>query len=454
MIPNSFQQLLQVASVTDNLISGQTMTFVSLTVGSRTFESKVKAVKSRQQFIEFEEDFTCAISDEALTIRTPSEDGSPTSTAIPILVKLHRKGLIDSEVIASGKILLPMESTAIDNISVGLFQVDEERAEIAIAKLSVVINLGERDKGGLIGAIVEEMEHMMLEYSRGRVGSSTDLSDSLQRFFTAVTPLRRLIEQVSDLVTWKRSYVSSWLFLLTIFLFPPLGLFVSVLVNFCVSFQVPLPLLRFIPANTLDPPKEGPETPQQSVELNVLFLARLMNRMVRWSYALARLPSALYVLLILTAIYTIPLHCLILCVMAYHTFLVQALLTVLGNRFSFFPKSVLYERLNSTEGEVIVTENQRWWFGKWSDKLIGEEAHPWTDSAGRPIVSKDSVHNPPGTEWSSKWLVADTADQEQGWMYGRDFKTKLMNPTREIADFVRSRRWVRTYKPRNQQVSN
>jgi hypothetical protein len=50
--------------------------------------------------------------------------------------------------------------------------------------------------------------------------------------------------------------------------------------------------------------------------------------------------------------------------------------------------------------------------------------------------------------------VADTADQEQGWMYGRDFKTELMNPTREIADFVRSRRWVRTYKPRNQQVSN
>ena len=139
------------------------MTFVSITVVSKSFESKVKAVKAKQQFIEFEEDFTCTISDEALTIRTPPEDGSPTSTAIPIIVKLHRKGLMDSEVIASGRILLPMESTAIDNISVGLFQVDEEKAEIAIAKLSVEIKLGERDNGGMIGAIVHEMEQMMVD---------------------------------------------------------------------------------------------------------------------------------------------------------------------------------------------------------------------------------------------------------------------------------------------------
>jgi hypothetical protein len=427
------------------------MTFVSLTVGSVSFETKLKAVKSKQQIIEFGEDFDCVISDECLTIRTPPEDGSPTSTALPVIVKLHRKGLIDSDVIASGKILLPLESTAIDNISVGLFQVDDERAEIAIAKLSVEIKLAKTNDGGLIGAVVQELEHLMLEYSRGRVGSGTNVNESLQRFFTTVTPLRRFVEQCFDLLTWRRSYVSSWLFLLTVTLFPPIGIFAAFLVVFCVAFQIPLPLLRFIPSSTFERPKGGPETPEQSVEKNVLFLAHMLERSVKLSKLMAGWSSSLHFVVIFLSLYLVPLHFLIVAVMAYHTFLAEALLRVLSSRFRFIPQPAMLHHSEAQEGELIVIENQRWWFGKWSDRLIGDEGHPWTDLEGNLITAKESIHPPDGTEWSSKWLVADSTDQEHGWAYGRDFDS-LTDSDRELADFVRSRRWVRRYKPRNRKA--
>ena len=439
----------QVASVTDNLITGQTMTFVSLSVGAKVFESKVKPVKSRQQFIDFEEAFSCEISDDWLTIRTPTEDGSPTSTALPVIVKLHRKGLIDSEVIAAGRIFLPLESTEIDNISVGLFQVDEDQAEIAIAKLSVAMRLGDRERGGFLGAVIHELEQIMIEHSRGRVGSETTVSESLQRFLTAVTPLRRLVELSVDLVTWHRSYVSSWLFLLTITLMPPFGLAISCLVIFCLSFQVPLPLLGFVPSNTIPRKPGGVETPEESVELNVLFLSHTMARLTYLSNLLAGIGNSFYVVFVIGIIYIAPLHWILVGIMAYNTFATQALWRVLAARFGFIPTPRYYEPVADGEGEVVVLENQRWWFGKWSDKLIGEEAFPWADENGNTIATKDALHPPSGTDWSSNWFTSGTQDPEQAWLYGRDFKNGLHNPSREIADFVRVRKWVRAYRMKN-----
>jgi hypothetical protein len=435
--------------VTDNLISGQTMTFVSLTIGAKTFESKVKPVKPRQQSIEFEEEFACEISDDWLTIRTPPEDGSPTSTALPVIIKLHRKGLIDSEVIATGRILLPLESTEIDNISVGLFQVDEDQAEIAIAKLSVRIKLGEKDKGGFIGAVVHELEHMMIEYSRGRVGSQDNVSESLQKFLTAVTPLRRFIELSVDLLTWHRSYVSSWLFLLTITLIPPFGLLIAYLVIFCLSFQLPLPLLGFIPSSSISRPKGGPETPELSVELNVLFLSHSMSRMVYLSNSLSVMGNSMYVLLILGILYIFPLNWILIVIMAYNTFMTQAILRVISAKLGYALTSRPYDAVASEDGEMIVIENQRWWFGKWSDKLIGDEANPWADAEGRPVGHKDNLQPPAGMDWSSKWFNRNTSDPEDAWVYGRDFKSGPHNNSREIADFVRTRTWIRSYRPKS-----
>ena len=432
--------------MTDNLISGQTMTFVSLQVGDSTFETKPKPVKHKQQAIEFSEDFTCPVAEDWLTIRTPPEDGSPTSSAIPVTVKLHRKGLIDSEVIATGKIQLPVESTEIDNISVGLFQVDEEKHEIAIAKLSVVISLAKADDGGPLGAIIAEIESMMLEYARGRLDNSNPtVADTLQRFLTAVTPFRRLCESTLDVLSWRKSYVQSWLFLLTITLFPPIGLIAACLVMFSSAFHVPLPLVMYIPSNKLVSVET--ESPEKSVELNVLFLFHLMTRLAYLSRRIASIKSSVVVACVLVTVYYLPLEWLLACVMAYNTFLAKGVLRYVSNRFGW---SIVHHRVvdapTQAEGETCVHENQRWWFGKWSDMLIGEEAGAWEDTTRMVVNSKDTLLPPIGAEWTSKWQVREVPDCDQGWLYGRDFASGLNNTKRELADFVRSRQWVRTYR--------
>jgi hypothetical protein len=433
--------------VTDNLISGQTMTFITIHTGLHIFESKVKPVKHKQHTVEFEEDFTCVLADECLTIRTPPEDGSPTSSAIPVTVKLNRKGLIDSEVIATGKIMLPVENTAIDNISVGLFQVDEEKSEIAIAKLSVVISVAKRKSGGVLGAILKEIETMMLEYSRGRLSASDPtVADTLQRFLTSVTPLRRLAESIVDLLTWRKSYVRSWLLLLTILMLPGVGLVLGFGVIYCAAFHIPLPLLDYIPSAHFEIEDTIPESPEQSVELNILFLFHIMTRLSLFAQFLARIKNSVYIVAIFAILTVIRLEWFIVAIMLYNTFAVTGVLRYYASHSrSDAPRRFSSEKKDPGESQLIITENQRWWFGRWSDMLIGQEAHPWEDQDKNPLKNRDSVTPPIGMQWTSKWQIVDLPDCDEGWRYGRDFSQVSVNKRREIADFVRSRRWRRSF---------
>lgn len=433
--------------MTDNLISGQTMTFITIHTGSHIFESKIKPVKHKQHTIEFEEDFICVLAEESLTIRTPPEDGSPTSSAIPVTVKLNRKGLIDSEVIATGKIMLPVETTAIDNISVGLFQVDEEKSEIAIAKLSVVISVVKKKSGGVLGAILKEIETMMLEYSRGRLSSSDPtVADTLQRFLTSVTPLRRLFESIVDLLTWRKSYVKSWLLLLTLLILPGFGVVLSFGVIYCAAFHTPLPFLNYIPSSHFEIEDQVPESPEQSVELNILFLFHIMTRLSHFAQSLVRIRNSVYIISTFGFLTFIRLEWLIVVIMFYNTFAMRGFLSFLSpdSRVSA-TRPLPNEDKNTGESQLVITENQRWWFGKWSDMLIGQEAHPWEDQDKNSIKNRDSVTPPIGMQWTSKWQIVDIPDCDDGWRYGRDFSQEALNKRRELADFVRSRRWRRAF---------
>lgn len=407
-------------------------------MGGNVYESAPKPVKSKQQSLELGADFDCPIADEWLTIRTPPEDGSP-STAIPVIVRLNRKGLIDSEPIAWGKILLPLESTAMDNISVGLSP-DDASAEIAIVKLSVQISLARNDRSTL-AAIVEDIETLMIQYARGRM-TGTVISESLQQYLSSVTPLRRLIDAITDLVTWKSSYSHSWLFLLSVLTLPPYGLFVTLLVLTCNAVERPLPIVRFIPSQFPHAKQTTEESLEHCVELNLLFLSHWLDRISRLSRMIVSTRTEMLMAASLL-VYLLPAHLLILTVMAYNTFALQGVIAYLLRKHRMRSQKPLPD-----SGQVAIFENQRWWLGKWSDKLIGNESHPWTDGEGN-AVNKESFVPLSGCEWSAKWSIDNPEGDPEGWSYGREFATGTLNVKRELADFVRTRRWVRNYRQTN-----
>jgi hypothetical protein len=118
--------------------------------------------------------------------------------------------------------------------------------------------------------------------------------------------------------------------------------------------------------------------------------------------------------------------------------------------------SQLYSRLQVTatpESEgghyFEVFENQRWWFGHWSYlnlSVKGPEIYPWSDKTGRISISKSHIELP-GMDfhWESLWHV-----DKRGWTYATNFSQDVnsYHETQTLTDFVRRRRWVRTYSRR------
>jgi hypothetical protein len=172
-----------VASAAGNII-GETLTFVTNQVDSAIHESPPQAVKSKQQFIEFHVDFNCPLAQEALTTRASPIEGERVGggAGITVSLTLNPKGVIDFEPIASGRLLLPVEATSMENISIGFFPIGDERTEIAIAKISVELTLFPRDDG-IVAQIIKEVELLMVNFVRDKKDSADGIVvECLQRF--------------------------------------------------------------------------------------------------------------------------------------------------------------------------------------------------------------------------------------------------------------------------------
>lgn len=411
---------------------------MTIQVGGCVYETSPQAVKPKQQSINFDEDFSCPITEEWYTVRTPDTNGGgqPSTAAIPVVVTLNRKGVIDSEPIASGQILLPVEASAMENLSVGLFPVEDERTEIAIAKVSVELSVIQNDEG-LIAQILNEIERVIKIYVNDKA-VGLNVTDSLQRFASSVTPVRRAIETTFDLFTWKTSYTRSWLFLVTSMLFYPIGLIIAALTLLASSFETPITGLNFI-AHRIHPTIESAD---ESVEKNVMFLLHIMDRISNLSDYVSAL-NLIRIAFHLVALWAIPLNWVILIVMTLNTFAVQGIVQFVVRKKSRMTSQDTVEARNC----VVIVENQRWWLGKWSNRLIGSEGYPWTDITGLPR-SKETVQLPPGYRWDGTWKVdLSRRGDAEGWVYGRDFKQDLFHSKRELGQFVRSRRWLRSLTP-------
>ena len=436
---------MQVASVAGNLITGETITFVSLHVAGNIYETAQMPVRNKQQTIEYNTDFSIPIDEECLTIRTPPEDGSSTTSAqICVIVRLNRKGVIDSEVIASGKLMVPLGSSPTESVSVGLFEADESTTEIAIAKLAIEVSI-DTDGKGVIANIISEMEELMIRHARG-TASGTVVRDSLELFLTSVTPVRRMVDKFTDLLTWKTSYVQSWLFLLTVMTMYPVGLLAAVTVVICNAVGIPLPFLTYLSRVVMIPPQDIPTdaaTAELLIEQNVLFLARWVDHASRFADTVSRRTKSEWIVLGLCILHFLSARWIILCVMMAHSFPIQAVFVYASRRY-FAPPVRSSNR--SSDGEVVVHENQRWWLGTWSEKLIGSEAFPWTTDGGAPSKPREIVQPPQGSEWASGWSFDTSVPDPDGWVYGRDFRQPPTNLKRDIGDFVRTRKWVRNFR--------
>jgi hypothetical protein len=437
---------MQVASVAGNLITGETSTFVSIHVCGQVYETQAKSVKLKQQAIEFNSDIMIPVSDDHLTIRTPQEDVSGSSTPlVPIIMKLHRKGLIDSEVIASGKVMVPLKSSAVDMLSVGLFSPENTEFEIAIARLAVQVTVAE-DEAGIIAGIVSEIEELMVRYAKGAWKDGLVVSECLQRFVTSVTPLRKLFMDFRDLFTWK-NYVRSWLFLVSVLFMYPLGFIVSCTMVVCLSLDIPIPFLQYlsrfvrIDHEYSKAPIDTPETEaDNAIETNLVFLARLMDYWVSLARFLSTVRSE-WLLVGFFFLWLLPLNWLMVVAMFSSSFLGEG--SIIYARRRITPPSKRKSDNQDTES-VTLNENQRWWTGRWSsEQFIGDEATAWETSSGSRIGGKDAVNAPEGYEWSGTWQVGTFKTDQDGWLYNTDFYGEAFHPMRTGTDFVRRRKWTR-----------
>lgn len=422
------------------------------------YETNQQSVKLKQQSIEFRTDFHLPVVSDYLVHKTlPTADSRPSSpsletkTFLPISIRLNRKGLIDSEVIAVGKLLVPLQSgpgeNGIKNHSIGLFT-SEDNLEIAIARLSVQANV---DSISTVGRIIAEMESLMIQYAKNSEGfDDVVITDSLQRFLIAVTPVRRFSILLGSALHWEPSYVKSWLFLLTISVHP-LGLPLYLTVLLFISTRTPIPFFQYLPLKAREDDFPA-ESVSATIEANLIFLSDVMNSLASLSDFILRLKGEYIVgLIVLFLLIPNSEYWFILAYMAFQTFWCQGIVLFISKR-KFLVAGDADSPSEFDDGEYSVFENQRWWLGKWSDRLINNEAHSWAstpknstaqytpkDSFTLPI-SDDDKHQ---WKWDGPWQLDGSED---GWTYATDFRQPKFHTKQEITDFVRRRRWHRKFK--------
>ena len=444
----------------NNLLSQENVAFISLHCGGDVFETISRTVSMKQQSIVFGTEIIIPVIDEHIITKVGlNNDSRPnprdSQCFLPVSIRLNRKGLIDSDVIAVGKLMIPQSAdSAVSpsssggavSYSVPLIN-SEDNLEIAVAHITVKSN---RSHSSNVGRILSEMQFLLTQFTKSK--ENIALTDSIERFLGTVTPVRRFTTLLVSALTWEPSWVRSWLFMLTISIHP-IGLYVYLLVIALVATNSPFPFLSYLKINLYDN-RGTVDVKEDIIAENLAFLTDIVNRLSQLAMVLNRERFKAEILLgVAFMVYLFPISWCIIACMTYQTLIVQAVLSLFikGKR-----KPIIENKSTplSDTGEYFVYENQRWWLGKWSDRLINSETQPWTTAVGPSLnapefTPKESFILPSSDDpayqwkWNGPWSI-DTPEGD-GWQYAQDFRQTKMHSKRELTDFIRQRRWTRKF---------
>ena len=434
------------------MLNNESAIYISIHVGGHIYETAQRTVNVKQHTVQFDADFSIPILEEFLVSKAAnrSSDISPTQadsiTVMPVTLRINRKGLIDSEVVAVGKMLIPIKSDLIDSFQVGLLT-SEENTEIALATVSVQVHTVTNVTP--LVRIIMEMETLMTQYARADPPQADTVLGVFQVFLTTCTPICDIWSTYWSIITWQ-SYSKSLLFLVTVFAFP-YGFSIAMIATFFGALirSKSIPFLPYLYA-----PKSSSETVNEEsiLQSNLDCLCELMRSLRSLANFIDRTRSE-FLLLICLAISIIPspIKTLFLLSTIMNTFWFQAIYnTALKRSHGVHPsesQSLLSEEASCS---FAVYEQQRWWLAKWSDKIVDSVA--WLDPSNPTYnCPRESFTLPKNAKWDGPWRVDMGAmTDSDGWQYAADFGQKFWTNKRStIKDFVRRRKWVRKFVPQN-----
>ena len=436
--------------MTNNLLNNESAIYVSIHVGGHIYETAQRTLRLKQHSVSFEADFAIPILDEFIVSKAvnQSSDVAPTESdkvsVMPVSLRVNRKGIMDSEVVAVGKMLIPVQSDLMDNIQVGLLT-SEDNAEIAVATLSIQVNAV--SSTSRLTTLLMEMESLMTQYTKTDHSQPLPILETFQVFLTTSTTLCDIWSMFRSILLWE-SYTRSLLFLFTIIALPRIGFPLALVITFfaAIAPSKPLPFLRFIKLKTSD------DSPESIIESNLECLCELMQLARTISVFIDQTKSEI-LLLLGTLIYFIPhpIQTLFIVAMLANTFWWQSIwnLYVRRNRRHHSLVSEI-PLLNSELNEFIVYEHQRWWLAKWSDKLI-DNVPAWYDPSNpSDNCPRECFTLPEKCKWDGPWRVdttrtTDSLTDPDGWEYAHDFNQSVWTFKRSLKDFVRRRKWTRKF---------
>lgn len=435
------------ASVTTNLLNNESAIYVSIHVGGHIYESAQRTVRSKQQLIEFDSDFSIPILDEFLVakpVNQSSEIVTPEADKVkvmPISIRMNRKGLIDSEVVAVGKMLIPVRADIMDNIQVGLLT-SEENTEIALATISVQVHTV--DTTTPLTRLIMELESQMTQYASTDRPQLDSVLATFQVFLTTSVTLSSIWSLFRSIIIWE-SYARSILFLITTVAIP-YGFYIATTVTFFVALlpSKPVPFLQYFRV-------DQSASEDSILETNLQFLSDLMSLSRSIANWIDR--TRCEILFMLTVIVTVipsPIQVIFISAMLTNTFWFQALLNVFIRRRHYTSISGSGSPTTAASpNSFTVYEHQRWWLAKWSDKLLDDNTVPWFDPTNpSDNCPRESFTLPPNCKWDGPWRVeTGSMTDTDGWQYAQDFSQKFWTSKRQtIKDFVRRRKWIRKFE--------
>ena len=349
-------------------------------------------------------------------------------SVMPISIRMNRKGLIDSEIVAVGKMLIPVRADIMDNIQVGLLT-SEENTEIALATVSVQVDT--IDTTTPLTRLIMELESLMTQYANTDRPLTVPVLDTFQAFLTTSTTLSAIWSLFRSILVWE-SYPRSLLFLITTIAIP-YGFQLATLATFFLALlpSKPIPFLQYFQPALL--------SEESVLEPNLRFLADLMLLSRSIANGIEQTPSELLLFITILVCMT-PFEVLFLLAMMVNTFWFQAVYNV------FIRRRQHVSEVTPAPDSYSVYEQQRWWLAKWSDKLL-DDAVPWWDPSNpSDNCPRESFTLPMDSQWDGPWRVETSSMTDpDGWQYAQDFSQKFWTSRRSIKDFVRRRKWTRNF---------
>ena len=433
--------------MTSNLLNHESTIYISIHVGGHIYETAQRTVNVKQHMVQFDADFSIPILEEFLVSKAAprSSDVSPTQgdtiTVMPVTIRINRKGLIDSEIVAVGKMLIPIKSDLMDNFQVGLLT-SEENTEIALASVSVQVHTITTTTPVI--RIIMELEALMTQYARSEPPQADAILDSFQVYLTTCSTFCDVWSTYWSIITW-RSYTKSLLFLVTVFAFPH-GFVIAMIITLFGAL-VPSKSVPFLPYFYI---QKSEMTEESLLQTNMDSLCQMMHIGNLFSNFIDQTRSELlFLACLLVAIIPSPIKTMFLVAMIMNTFWFEAIYNTLfkgRRRLQSQDIDSLSEYSDANTSCFTVYEQQRWWLAKWSDKVV--DSFAWLDPTNpTDNFPRESFTLPPKSKWEGPWRVETSAMTDtDGWQYAQDFLQKFWTSKRSgIKDFVRRRKWVRKF---------